>query len=55
MSQDENLSETLESSQAQLWSSNRKKQPSTRYNSDEYVTLTSEGEPECFQEVMESD
>lgn len=55
VSQDENLGEAPESSQVQLRRSNRKRQPSTRYNSDEYVTLTDEGEPECFQEIMESD
>jgi hypothetical protein len=32
-----------------------KRRPSTRYNFDECVTLTDEGEPEYFQEVMESD
>ena len=55
MSQDENLGEAPESSQVQLRRSNRQRQPSTRYNSDEYVTITDEGEPECFQEAMESD
>ena len=25
--------------------------PSTRYPSSEYILLTDEGEPECFQEV----
>ncbi|CAJ2645756.1 unnamed protein product [Trifolium pratense] len=55
MSQDENLGEAPESSQVQLRRSNRQRQPSTRYNSDEYVTLTDEGEPEYFQEAMESD
>ncbi|CAJ2658024.1 unnamed protein product [Trifolium pratense] len=38
MSQDENLGEAPESSQVQLRRSNRQRQPSTRYNSDEYVT-----------------
>lgn len=37
VSQDENLSEALESSQVQLKRSNKQRQPSTRYNSDEYV------------------
>ena len=36
-------------------SSIRQRQPSTKYNSDEYVTLTDGGEPECFQEAMEID
>ncbi|PNX65828.1 hypothetical protein L195_g062791, partial [Trifolium pratense] len=52
MSQDENLGEAPESSQVQLRRSNRQRQPSTRYISDEYVTLTDEGEPEYFQEAM---
>src|SRR6266487_4225588 len=55
MSQDENLGEAPKSSQVQLRRSNRQRQPSTRYNSDEYVTLTDEGKPEYFQEAMESD
>ena len=55
MTQDENLDEVPESSQVQLMRSIRQRQPSTRYSSDEYVTLTDEGEPECFQEAIESD
>ncbi|CAJ2671557.1 unnamed protein product [Trifolium pratense] len=55
MSQDENLGEAPESSQVQLRRSNRQRQPSTKYYSDEYVTWTDEGEPEYFQEAMESD
>ena len=31
--------------------STRKRRPSTRYPSSEYILLTDEGEPECFQEV----
>lgn len=54
-SQDENLSEAPDSSQVQLKRSNRQRQPSIRYNFDEYVTLTDEGKSECFQEAMESD
>lgn len=30
-------------------------QPFTRYNFDKHVTLTDEGEPESFQEAVESD
>ncbi|GAU50368.1 hypothetical protein TSUD_284660 [Trifolium subterraneum] len=55
MSHDNNLGEAPESSQVQLRRSNRQRQPSTRYNSDEYVTLNDEGEPKYFQDVMESD
>ena len=31
--------------------STREHRPSTRYPSSEYILLTDEGEPECFQEV----
>lgn len=48
MSHDENLGEDPKLSQVQLKKSNKQRQPSTRYNFDEYVTLTDEGEPECF-------
>ena len=48
MSQDENLGEAPESSQVQLRRSIRQRQSSTWYNSNEYVTLTDESEPECF-------
>ncbi|RDX87978.1 hypothetical protein CR513_30488, partial [Mucuna pruriens] len=39
----------------QLRRSNRERQSSTRYNFDEYVTLTDREEPECYQEAMESE
>jgi len=34
--------------------STRERGPSTRYPSDEYVTLNDEGEPECYEETMDS-
>ena len=55
MSQDENLGDAPKPPQVQLRRSNRQRQPSTRYSSDEYVTLTDGGEPECFEEAMESE
>ena len=33
--------------------STRIRQPSTKYSSDKYVTLTSDGEPQSFAEAME--
>ncbi|RDY03183.1 hypothetical protein CR513_13257, partial [Mucuna pruriens] len=47
MSQDENLGDAPEPPLA--------RQSSTRYTSDEYVTLTDGEEPECYQEAMESE
>ncbi|RDX77969.1 hypothetical protein CR513_41822, partial [Mucuna pruriens] len=35
--------------------SNRERQSSIRYTSDEYVTLTDGEEPECYQEAMENE
>ena len=55
MSQDENLSDATEPPQVQLRRSNRERQPSRRYSSDEYVILTDDEEPECFTEAMESE
>ncbi|RDX91760.1 hypothetical protein CR513_26204, partial [Mucuna pruriens] len=55
MSQDENLSDALEPPPVQLRRSNRQRQSSTRYTSDEYVTLTDGEELECYQESMESE
>lgn len=55
MSQDEDLGDALELPQAQVWRSTRQRKPSTRYPSDDYVTLTDGGEPECYDEAMESD
>ncbi|RDX73011.1 hypothetical protein CR513_47433, partial [Mucuna pruriens] len=55
MSQDENLGDGLKPPLVQLKRSNRERQSSTRYTSDEYVTLTDGEEPECYQEAMESE
>lgn len=55
MSQDEDLGDAPEPPQAQVWRSTRQRKPSTRYPSDDYVTLTDGGEPECYDEAMESD
>ncbi|RDX81646.1 hypothetical protein CR513_37642, partial [Mucuna pruriens] len=55
MSQDENLGDAPEPSPVQLRRSNRHKQSSTRYTSNEYVTLIDGGELECYQEFMESE
>ena len=55
MSQDENLDDAPEPPQFQLRRSNRQRQPSTRYSSDEYVTLIDRGELECFEETIESE
>ena len=37
--------------ESQVRRSTRECRPSTRYPSSEYILLTDEGEPECFQEV----
>ena len=55
MSQDEDLSDASEPPQVQIRRSNRQREPSTRYPSDDYVTLTDEGEPECYLEAIESE
>ncbi|RDY13920.1 hypothetical protein CR513_01100, partial [Mucuna pruriens] len=55
MSQDENLGDALEPPLVQLRRSNRQRQSSTRYTSDEYVTLTDGEEPKCYQESMKSE
>ncbi|RDX67314.1 hypothetical protein CR513_53828, partial [Mucuna pruriens] len=55
MSQDENLGDAPELPPVQLRRSNRQRQSSIRYTSDEYVTLTDGEEPECYQESMESE
>lgn len=55
MSQDEDLGDAPKLPQAQVWRSTRQRKPSTRYPSDDYVTLTDGGEPECYDEAMESD
>ncbi|RDX96558.1 hypothetical protein CR513_20775, partial [Mucuna pruriens] len=55
MPQDENLGDAPKPPPVQLRRSNRQRQSSTRYTFDEYVTLTDEEEPECYQESMESE
>ncbi|RDY10948.1 hypothetical protein CR513_04456, partial [Mucuna pruriens] len=55
MSQDENLGVAPELPQVQIRRSNRQRQSSTRYTSDEYVILTDREEPECYEESMESE
>ena len=55
MSQDENLGGAIEPPQVQLRRSNKERQPSNRYSTNEYVILTDDGEPECFREAMESE
>ncbi|RDY02473.1 hypothetical protein CR513_14061, partial [Mucuna pruriens] len=55
MSQDENLADAPKPPPVQLRRSNRKRQSSTRYTSDEYVTLKDGEELECYQEAMESE
>ncbi|RDX57808.1 hypothetical protein CR513_62925, partial [Mucuna pruriens] len=55
MSQDENLGNAPEPPPVQLKRSNKQRQSSTRYTSDEYVTLIDVEEPECYQESMESE
>jgi len=46
--------EILVDSSIPLKRSTRERQPSTRYPSDEYVTLTDEGKPGCFEKAMDS-
>ena len=48
---DDDLGDIPESPQVQLRRSNRQKQPFTRYSCHEYITLTDDGEPECFEET----
>jgi len=55
MSQDVDFGDAPEPPQVQIWRSNRKRESSARYPSDDYVTLTNEGEPECYLEAMESE
>jgi len=55
MSQDEDLGDAPKPSQVQIRRSNRQREPSTMYPSNEYVTLTDEGELECYLEAMESE
>ncbi|RDX87578.1 hypothetical protein CR513_30933, partial [Mucuna pruriens] len=51
----DNLGDALEPPLVQLRRSNRKRQSSTRYTFDEYVTLTNEEELQCYQKAMESE
>ncbi|WVZ20167.1 hypothetical protein V8G54_007489 [Vigna mungo] len=55
VSQDESLGDVTELPEAQPRRSDRPKQPSKRYSSNEYVMLTDEGEPECYEEAIESE
>ena len=55
LSHDENIDDAPESPQVQLKRSFKKRQPSTRYSSNEYIKLTSGGELECFEEALESE
>ena len=55
MSQDENMSDAIESPKVQLRRSNRERQPSRRYSLDEYVILIDDEEPKCFIEAMKSE
>ena len=52
MSQDEDLGDAPEPPQVQIQRSNRQREQSIRYPSNDYVTLTDEGEPECYLKVM---
>jgi len=52
---DDDLGDVPEPSQLQLMRSNRQKQPSIRYSCDEYITFTTGGEPECFEEALDSE
>ncbi|RDX67979.1 hypothetical protein CR513_53086, partial [Mucuna pruriens] len=54
MLQDENLGDAPELPPVQLKRSNRQRQSSTKYISDEYVTLIDGEELECYQKSMES-
>ncbi|RDX67309.1 hypothetical protein CR513_53835, partial [Mucuna pruriens] len=55
VSQDENLGDAPKPPPVQLKRSNRQRQSSTRYTSDEYVILTDGEKPKCYQESMESE
>lgn len=53
--QEEQMIETDQTDEEpQLRRSMRVRQPSRRYSSDEYVTLTDEGEPQSFMEAIET-
>ncbi|RDX74016.1 hypothetical protein CR513_46284, partial [Mucuna pruriens] len=52
MSQDKNLGDAPKPPPIQLRRSNRQRQSSTKYTSDEYVTLTDGEEPECSTHVV---
>jgi len=55
MSKNEDLGDAPEPPQVQIRRSNKQREPCTKYPSDDYVTLTDEGEPECFLEAVESE
>jgi len=55
MSQDEDLGDAPKPPQVQIRRSNMQREPSTRYSSDDYVTLIDEGEFECYIEAIESE
>ncbi|RDY02478.1 hypothetical protein CR513_14057, partial [Mucuna pruriens] len=55
MSQDENPSDAPKPPLVQLRKSNRQRQSSTRYPSDEYLTLMDGEESKCYQEAIESE
>ena len=49
---DEDVQDGEQSPTSQLRRSSRNHHPSTRYPSSEYILITDEGEPECFDEVQ---
>ena len=53
MSQDKNLGDSIKPPHVQLRRSNRERQPSKRYSTNQYTILTDDGELECFREAME--
>ncbi|WVY92537.1 hypothetical protein V8G54_031625 [Vigna mungo] len=55
VSQDESLSDVLELPEAQPRRSDKPKQLSKKYSTNEYVMLTDEGEPRCYKEAIESE
>ena len=48
-------SEPADTTEIPVRRSSRVRQPSSRYSSDEYIMLTDEGEPECYEEVLTHD
>ncbi|RDY09990.1 hypothetical protein CR513_05555, partial [Mucuna pruriens] len=53
--EEQEMGDALELPPVQLSRSNRQRQSSTSYTSDEYVILTDGEEPKCYQESMESE